>query len=394
MSYEFALLPASRTKKPSFFSSLFAKKEAEKIDTIESSDAATPRRKQKVAIDYVSLFQSRSEQDGFAYYENNSKKPAFSASKDKVTVHKLDDNAIRAGLQLASASFGEIRVDGPDDVRLQVWLQGQAIGIDVAGYEPNEKDQAAAAKLRQSFVDAPAEAQISAASEPMNTVSDSPVASESELEQKEEEPVVRQPDVLVEHGPAPFEFNEKNKLSYYVTVQEASGDHKIHWGVDLERAIGEVGAEAGDQISLERLGREKVKVTDPESKAVREVERQTWQVDVIEKAASLAQKEAIAAARNAIGADAQIYQAKTNGGASKGSIIHINQHYAVQQIGDKSSAVIHDLTKLSGLASIGQQVRVQYNDGIGKVEIFEKTKEQFAQLFAQEQEPDYEYESD
>lgn len=391
MSYEFALLPASRIKKPSFFSGLFSKKEAEK--TIESSDAATQRRKQKVAVDYISLFQSRSEQDGFAYYENNAKKPAFSALNDKVIVHKLDDNAIRAGLQLASASFGEIRVDGPDDVRRQVWLQGQAIGIDVAGYEPDEKDRAAADKLRRSLAGTSATAQISAASEPVNSVSDSP---DAEPEQKEE-PVAqpRQPDVLVEYGAAPFEFNEKNKLNYYVTVREASGDHKIYWGVDLERAIDEADAEVGDQISLERLGREKVKVTDPESKAVREVERQTWRVDVLEKAAVLAHKEAIAAARNVIGADAQIYQAKTNGGASVGSIIHINQRYAVQQVGDKSSAIIHDLTKLSGPASISQRVNIQYdNDGIGKVELFDKAKEQFAQLFAQEPEPDYEYERD
>jgi hypothetical protein len=389
MSYEFALLPASQIKKPSIFSSLFSKKET--ANKTESSDAAREHRKQKVVVDYVALFQSRSEQDGFGYYENNSKKPAFSASKDRVTVHKLDDNAIRAGLQLAQSQFGEIRVDGPDDVRRQVWLQGLAIGIDVAGYEPNEKDRAAADKLRQSFVDAPAEAQISAASELINAVSDSP---EPEPEQKEE-PVAqpRQPDVLVEHGAEPYEFDEKNKMSYYAIVRDAvSGELKTHWGVDLERAISEVNAEAGDQVSFERLGRTKVKVTDPETQIVREVERQTWQVDVIEKAAVLAQKEAIAAARNVIGTDVQIYQARTDGGASEGPIIHINQRYAVQQIGDKSSAVIHDLKKLSGSASIGQNVDIQYKDGIGKVELFEKTQGRFAQLFAQEPEPEPEAE--
>jgi hypothetical protein len=393
MSYEFALLPAAKPKKPSLFSSLFAKEEGEKIETIESSDAQ--HRKQKVVIDYVALFQSRPEQDGFAYYENNAKKPAFSASKDRVIVYKLDDNAIRAGLQLAQSQFGEIRVDGPDDVRRQVWLQGQAIGIDVAGYEPNEKDRAAADKLRQRLADAPATAQISAAGEATNSVSDSPVASEPELEQKEEESVAqpRQLDVLVEHGAEPYEFDEKNKMSYYAIVRDAvSGELKTHWGVDLERAIGEANAEAGDQVSFERLGRTKVKVTDPETQIVREVERQTWQVDVIEKAASLAQKEAITAARSVIGADTQIYQARTAGGAYRGSIIHINQHYVVQQIGDKSSAIIHDLTKLSGSASIGQNVDIQYKDGIGKVELFDKTQGRFAQLFAQEPEPEAEYE--
>ncbi|MGZ4953513.1 MAG: LPD7 domain-containing protein [Methylobacter sp.] len=392
MSYGFALLPVKQAKKPSLFFSLFSKKE--KIEIIESSD--TQRRKQKVTIDYVALFQPRSEQNGFAYYENNSKNPVFSASKDKITVHKLEDNAIRAGLQLASASFGEIRVDGPDDVRRQVWLQGQAIGIDVAGYDPSEKDQAAADKLRQSLTDATATAQISAASEPVNSAPASPVAAEPEVADPEE-PVAqpRQPDILVEHGAEPYEFDEKNKMSYYVAVRNPGGEIKTYWGVDLERAISEGGAEPGDQITLDRLGKTKVKITDPKTKAVSEVDRVTWQVDVIEKAAVLAHKEAIAAARNAIGADAQIYQAKTNGGASVGSIIHINQRYAVQQVEDKSSAIIHDLTKLSGAASIGQRVNIQYDkDGIGKVELFDKTKEQFAQLFANELEPDYEYEND
>jgi hypothetical protein len=391
MSYEFALLPVQKVKEPSFFSSLFSKKEAVKPSVVVTApeDASTPRRRLKGSTDYVSLFQSRSENGGFAYYENNSKKPAFSASKDKVTVHKLDDKAIRAGLQLAQNQFGDVRVDGPDDVRRQVWLQGQAIGIDVKGYEPTEKDRVAAEKLHKS-ADAPARAtaQISAASEAMNSVSASPAP---------EEPAAtpQQPDVLVEHGAAPYEFDEKKKMNYYVTVREASGDHKTHWGVDLERAIGEAGAETGDQISFERLGRKKVKVTDPETKAVREVERQTWQVDVLEKAAVVARQEAISAARNVIGADAQIYQARTANGASVGSIVYINERYVVQQIGDKSSAIIHDITQLSGSASAGQRANIVYNDGIGNVEVLAKEPAAPAPVIdidETEPEDDYEYE--
>lgn len=381
MSYEFALSPAQQAKKPSFFSSFFSKKATVKpsIATIAPADTIAPIKKPKGVIDYVSLFESRAEKGGFAYYENDSKKPAFTAAKNKITVHKLDDNAIRAGLQLAQDKFGEIKVDGPDDVRRQVWLQGQAIGIDVKGYEPTEKDRAAAENL------------FSAAGKATNSIS----APASVPEELEPEPAVtatpRQPDVLVEHGAEPYEFDKKNKPSYFVTARDAAGNTKTHWGVDLERAVGEVGAEIGDQIQLERLGRTKVQVTDPETKAVREVERQSWQIEVIEKATTIARQDAITVARNEIGADAQIYQARP-GGNSDGAIIHINDRYAVQQTGDKS-AILHDITKLSGSASIGQRVNISYKDGIGSVELSGKTKEQTAQLF--EREPDdYEYEQD
>lgn len=400
MSYEFALLPVTQAKKTSLFSIIFSKKEAVKPSvTTGSAVASVQRKRPNGVIDYVSLFQVRSEKSSFAYYENDSKTPAFSASKDKVTVHKLDDNAIRAGLQLASATFGEIRVDGPDDVRRQVWLQGRAIGIDVAGYEPSEKDRVAADKLRQSLPDASEMAQISAAEKAINSVS---AASASASVSKEslavpEEPAVatpRQPDVLVEHGAEPYDFNEKNKMSYYATVRDASGDLKMIWGIDLERAINEANAEPGDQIQLDRLGRTKVKVTDPKTQIVREVERQSWQVEVIAKAATIARGDAITVARNTIGPDAQIYQARPAGGNSDGAIIHINDRYAVQQIGD-TSAILHDITKLSGSASIGSRVNISYKNDIGTVELSDKTKTPSAELF-NEQEPteDYDYEQD
>ena len=78
---------------------------------------------------------------------------------------------------------------------------------------------------------------------------------------------------LVAHGPAPYEHEPSNKMSYFVTLENDKGVRNTVWGVDLERALQASGAEAGAKIELNHLG--SVPVTLPDGTLTH---RNEWQV--------------------------------------------------------------------------------------------------------------------
>lgn len=78
---------------------------------------------------------------------------------------------------------------------------------------------------------------------------------------------------LVDHGAAPYENNPTNSGSYFATLENDKGEQRTVWGVDIQRAIAESGAELGDKISLEHKG--SVPVTLPSGEIT---ERNQWEV--------------------------------------------------------------------------------------------------------------------
>jgi hypothetical protein len=94
---------------------------------------------------------------------------------------------------------------------------------------------------------------------------------------------------LREHGGAPYQNNPARSESYYVVFRDATGADHVVWGVDLERAVQESGAQPGQQVTLENLGRRlvtvKVPILDERGVVIgedeRDVHRNTWQVEVM-----------------------------------------------------------------------------------------------------------------
>lgn len=78
---------------------------------------------------------------------------------------------------------------------------------------------------------------------------------------------------LVEHGVAPFEHKASNRDSYFVTLETAQGERQTTWGVGLQAAIKEAGAEIGATIGLRHEG--SVSVTLPDGT---ETHRNVWRV--------------------------------------------------------------------------------------------------------------------
>ena len=79
---------------------------------------------------------------------------------------------------------------------------------------------------------------------------------------------------LVEHGAAPYEHKAGNAKSYFVTLENAKGEHHTTWGVDLQRAMKEAGPEVGSTIGLQHAGSEAVRLP-PEGQ---EATRNAWRV--------------------------------------------------------------------------------------------------------------------
>lgn len=77
-----------------------------------------------------------------------------------------------------------------------------------------------------------------------------------EAQERGEEPTVE----LIEHGVAPYRFDDDKSPSYYATVRDAAGRERTLWGVGLESALGESGAQKGDQITLAVSGSTDVEV--------------------------------------------------------------------------------------------------------------------------------------
>ncbi|RVM17907.1 Ti-type conjugative transfer relaxase TraA [Sinorhizobium meliloti] len=78
---------------------------------------------------------------------------------------------------------------------------------------------------------------------------------------------------LVEHGAAAYEHKEGNSQSYFVTLENAKGEHHTTWGVDFERAMTEAAPEIGATISLQHQGSEPVRLSDGT-----QTERHSWKV--------------------------------------------------------------------------------------------------------------------
>ena len=65
--------------------------------------------------------------------------------------------------------------------------------------------------------------------------------------------------VVLEHGEANYNFDEKEKKNYYIKMVTSSGEQTV-WGVDLNRAAADSQLKVGDAIKLENTGMKSVMV--------------------------------------------------------------------------------------------------------------------------------------
>lgn len=108
--------------------------------------------------------------------------------------------------------------------------------------------------------------------------------------ESKEEPSFTYSGKLLEHGPAPYEFNKENKGNYFVKLGTDAGE-KLVWGVDLERAVQQGGANIGELIGINHEGVKPVKVNvdlkDKNGTVIgteeKTIDRNNWDVKVLDR---------------------------------------------------------------------------------------------------------------
>lgn len=243
-----------------------------------------------------------------------------------VTEHNRPDVVESMVDMVAAKSWRRVRVSGHEAFRSEVWLQGSLLGIEVSGYEPKAADLARLADAWRGRLNnrIEADASLHAAGLPIHVAernsetyaptlaagpmdmagAAAPLSRRRDVEPVRPHEAKRRPAAgdepdnprrytgeLREHGGAPYQNNPARSESYYVVFRDATGADHVVWGVDLERAVRESGAQPGQQVALENLGRRlvtvKVPILDEHGVVVgedeRDVHRNTWQVDVMRR---------------------------------------------------------------------------------------------------------------
>lgn len=220
------------------------------------------------------------------------------------TARDFDNRAIRAMIDVAAErGWHSVKVTGTPEFRRVAWFEAASRGMEVRGYNPTEAEMESATRAAKAagaenslqlqrekevatkpVASAPRAAQRAATSE---TELDPGQATAAATERRDgaRAPGSQPTGRLIEHGAAPFEFNEDNKPSYYVKVATQGGE-KTYWGVDFPRALEEGGAQIGQQVTIRNTGKRAVTIEEPVRDETGEVigrrpvetNRNTWEV--------------------------------------------------------------------------------------------------------------------
>lgn len=229
-------------------------------------------------------------QDGSKYLYRGQL--AFVDEGKSIRAYDASPRAAQAIVDLAeSKRWSELRVDGSVDFQRAVWMEARARGMEVraAEFQPTKLDreqaEQRAAEYRERFgLRVPA--QIAARTDGVSVE-----APRREADRGEAPAPTRTGARLVEFGTAPYEFKRGADPSFFVKTERDSGEQRVVWGKDLERALRRADAQVGDRIRLEREAGERVTVTATESRDGAPVarnfsaERGVWRVDVVERSA-------------------------------------------------------------------------------------------------------------
>jgi putative DNA primase/helicase len=171
---------------------------------------------------------------------------AFTRSENRLTTRSENAIVIQSMVAIAreESEKGVVKVRGSDFFKKEAWFAESFVGLEVEGYSPTELE-------RERLVRAVAARRGETPKDPESQVTKDKSVNTQELITGR----------LVDHGPAPYQHNPKETLSYFVRVETDKGDRDI-WGVDLERAFRQSLSNPGigDQIGIRALGKEAVTV--------------------------------------------------------------------------------------------------------------------------------------
>ena len=230
---------------------------------------------------------------------NNRTTVMFEDQGGKIKTAAANPQVIRDMLDTAQAkNWGSIKISGSREFKQAMWLEAELRGIPSTGYKPGRedlalRDQLLAERQRNGIE----ETQLQQAKQPENSSVQSSSAEPHSQDRKVQAAESQKGVMLLEHGAAPYLHNPDNRTNYFVKYEQ-DGEIRERWGVELESALTESGAQAGDRIEIHDLGRQPVVVNilvrDESGKIVRdeqgnkvfeekEVEKNLFRIEVLER---------------------------------------------------------------------------------------------------------------
>ncbi len=213
------------------------------------------------------------------YYRQKPEQLAFETRGETFRTHDSSVSVATAMVELAESSgWSALKVKGSKDFRRLVWDAATRHGIAVDGYSPTAGERAI---LEQE------------GGFPEDSVNHGSAKSRTSGNERHRsiDPLA---GTVVDHGAAPFQHDEANSQSYFVSLRSSSGKVTTHWGKDLDRAIHESDAAIGDQVQLAKQGKQQVQIREPIRNdagfiidhQTRQTERTGWSVTVRERGSS------------------------------------------------------------------------------------------------------------
>lgn len=188
---------------------------------------------------------------------NNHQTVVFQDKGNKLSTPKNDAQTISDMLDVAQAkNWGSIKISGSAEFKRQMWLEANLRGIATSGYKPSKEDLALLANQREN--------------RSRNSIEHQPLAPEPN-KPAQEAPSKELGARLVAHGKDHYNHNPDKGMSYFVLL-EKDGKQWERWGMDLERAMKESGAQVGDKVELTDKGKDG--------------KRNSFEIQIIERTAS------------------------------------------------------------------------------------------------------------
>ncbi len=238
------------------------------------------------------------------FADSKGEREVFQDNGEKLRAKSFDAQGVRLMIETAAhRGWTSIEITGSKEFRRETWLEGQAHGISVKGYQPTELDWQDLARREQSYLRneiVPIEGRaLDAAHRDQEQSAGSDQSSKVDKEQQNADnsgtPHTKTVDykegvqgILVETGEKPYQDNEKNEPSPFVVIETANGNRTV-WGVGLPDALHRAGADIGDEIHLRSTGTERVLKTviqdvDGQKQRVEQmVDRRAWEANVLEE---------------------------------------------------------------------------------------------------------------
>lgn len=323
------------------------------------------------------------------HHKDNPDTPAFADVGNKLET-ALNNDGVASDLVAIAEHRGwtTIRVNGADEFKRPVWIEASLKGMSVEGYTPNDRDKAELQKRAEAL------------NLPMNSIAlansiEQVVAQEQQHDRTAEATPAKTKSepgrapaqsgiyagTLVDHGAAPYKFDDKEQDSYYATLRKPDGHDLTLWGKDIESALGKASAEKGKPVTLEYLGRQPVTVSAPvrdekgelvyDNGQVRydliETHVNKWQANVdpeLAKATALEQAgDRFPNAKIVPVTDAQLEKS-----SFAGKIIAQDSTHVVQQLG-ANKLISHDRGAIDhkGHIPTDKFLKVEYTQGRGRL---------------------------